>query len=104
MNLGAEMALSSLHGLLDLLTNVDNDVNPETIRRTALLGLMLVSELEDGFQNNQSGNVLPLTMLKRLVGKPSSEAVRLRSNCGNVLRPHLRIRRITLEIDSVVTK
>ncbi len=58
MNLGAEITLSSLRGLLDLLTNIDNDVNPETIRRTALLGLMLISELEDGLQHS---NVLPLS-------------------------------------------
>ncbi|RNM07931.1 hypothetical protein EF878_05390 [Dickeya undicola] len=55
------MALSSLHGLLDLLTSVDNDVNPETVRSAALLGLMLVSTLEDDMQKKHSDNALSIS-------------------------------------------
>lgn len=50
MNLGEEMTLSSLYGMLDLLTNADDDINPDTVRNVAVLGLMLVSDLKEEYE------------------------------------------------------
>lgn len=60
-----EMKLSSLYGLFDLLTNIDDEIEPETIRNTAVLGLVLVSELEDEFKQKHSSKVLPIRELTR---------------------------------------
>ncbi|MBX9445664.1 MULTISPECIES: hypothetical protein [Dickeya] len=63
-----EGTMSSLRGLIDLLTCCDNTTQPEAVRQTAFIALLLLDDLIDGYQREAKQCAFPAKNTKHSTG------------------------------------